>query len=365
MKGPEKPSGGFVAGLLLLVMGTPVAMADPPYASDSADTIQSCSNTAPAPQLGDAGLIAIEVGNAQGHALQINWHVIGGEIGCEIHLLPTFVDPDDVIIVPRIISYPGGVIADMPLDVTAELRAGRRGAGPTSLSGAQRQRVTIGRALDRKPDIVVLDEALSEIEADDTRIELGISWAPLDVSQGGGDAVYSIEPPSSLLEAPTVDGVRLFETEGPLIDAGELRNGRITGGVSDGSRFKPAFPNGYPGFPKSAEELQAFILATVIITSKETDIEMKDQSPRPGDAVFLYEPDGVWELFEPVCISNEMRREDCRPIFQNLVTRFGPDVVAYHALLGWDRFEEAEMLAKTLNEADIKAAKRMMESTLN
>jgi ATP-binding cassette, subfamily B, bacterial MsbA len=96
-------------------------------------------------------------------------------------------------------------VTGLPLGYQADV--GTRG---TFLSGGQRQRIALGRALLRKPDLLVLDEATNAV---DTVTELAIQSAISELS--GDTTILIIAHRTSTLEK--VDRVLVMD-EGRIVE---------------------------------------------------------------------------------------------------------------------------------------------------
>lgn len=67
-----------------------------------------------------------------------------------------------------------------------------------------------------------------------------------------------------------------------------------------------------------------------------------------------YDYQSVWALFEETCRSDGFTDDECACLMQNVSAEHGVDATAWLALMGWDRFAEADVIKARRGDEQIK-----------
>ena len=102
----------------------------------------------------------------------------------------------------------------------------------------------------------------------------------------------------------------------------------------------------------------AAIIAAVMMTSSgDKAVNQAQADPVPAPRVDdQYEHPNVWALFEESCRADEFMDNECSCMMDRVSAAHGMDATAYLALMGWDRLDEARVIAERLGEDRIRAA---------
>ncbi len=101
----------------------------------------------------------------------------------------------------------------------------------------------------------------------------------------------------------------------------------------------------------------AATISVVVFTSSGGKSNNQAQAdPVPASSVQdRYDYQTVWTLFEESCRADEFVDDECTCMMDNVSATHGMDATAYLALMGWDRFTEADVIAKRLGEDRIRS----------
>ena len=99
-------------------------------------------------------------------------------------------------------------------------------------------------------------------------------------------------------------------------------------------------------------------VAVVMLTSSGDRPKLQAETdPAPQLSVQdQYDYQTVWALFEGSCRADEFMDNECTCMMTRVSAEHGMDATAYLALMGWDRFDEAGVIAERLGDDRIKAA---------
>ena len=103
----------------------------------------------------------------------------------------------------------------------------------------------------------------------------------------------------------------------------------------------------------------AIVAAIVFASSGDKTKNQADAEANPASGPPVqeqYDHQTVWALFEESCRADEFMDNECSCMMNSVSAAHGMDATAYLALMGWDRFEEAEIIAERLGEDRISAA---------
>ena len=78
-----------------------------------------------------------------------------------------------------------------------------------------------------------------------------------------------------------------------------------------------------------------------------------------------YDYQSVWSLFEESCRGDEFMDIECSCLMQHVTNEHSVEATAWLALMGWDRFEEADAIKDRLGQSQIKQATDYYHSKAN
>ena len=109
-------------------------------------------------------------------------------------------------------------------------------------------------------------------------------------------------------------------------------------------------------------------LAAIIALSNSSDPAMRTVEAELVQAPVAsaeYDYHSVWALFEGSCRSDEFMDNECSCLMQRVTNEHGVEATAWLALMGWDRFEEADAIKARLGPSEIKQATDYYHSKAN
>jgi osmoprotectant transport system ATP-binding protein len=169
-------------------------------------------------RLSDADAGSVRVGGADVRSLDpIALRRRTGYVFQGVGLFPHFTVAENIAITPRLLGWSAGRRAARAEELLALVRldAGHGKRFPHELSGGERQRVGVARALAAKPDIVLMDEPFSALDAL-TRDALGQDYRALHRQLG----ITSVMITHDMLEALLLADRIVVLREGRIIADG-------------------------------------------------------------------------------------------------------------------------------------------------